>query len=98
LSHEGIKRLDRKMNAKDVILQTGDKFYDENGNLLWNTGMEKKSNVVRVIKRSKLDEYFAQYKSAKAKNMPRRILRWARRHSVEMNHTIKNNALFIYLS
>jgi hypothetical protein len=95
-AHDGIEKLQRKRSISEAMPQTGDKFYDEKGNLLWDTKMEGKPNVVRVVDKDNIDEYYSQLESAKARNMPRRLLRWTRRHSTEMNYIIGKNTVFTY--
>lgn len=72
-----------KNKDNQTVPQTGDKFYDENGNLVWDTKMEGKPNIVRVIKNEDMKLYKYKLAYARDVNSPGILLSWARKNSIE---------------
>jgi hypothetical protein len=76
---------------------TGDKFYTESGQLLWNTEMEGEPNRVFIIQEDKMKSYNASmHLYAGWVNPAAQQLAYSRKVGAEVNTIIMGDALFIY--
>ncbi|MCF8347585.1 MAG: hypothetical protein K9G61_02110, partial [Bacteroidales bacterium] len=84
-------------SSGDGLPLTGDKFYTENGQLLWDTGMEGEPNRVFVISDDKMKGYLAKMNLyASWVNAGYHQLAYSRKVGTEVNTIITDDALFIY--